>query len=200
MNSKKLSKILVILLFVLYLVLLTWVVIFKCAIPKEILGNECQLNPIKFGPVIQEYMDASLKERFLFQFTHPTDAIKVVTEFLLNIAVFIPLGIIFPLMIKKSKWWLNLITGFLISVLIEIIQLLTAFGGFEIYDLIANTLGTILGGFIYNLLIKIIKEEKQTKVINITCIISFIIFVPILIYSLYSLISNFDYIIYRISY
>ena len=200
MNSKRLSKILVSLLFVLYLALLTWVVIFKCAIPKEILGNECSLDPIKFGPVIQEYMDSSLKERFLFQFTHPTNAAKVIVEFVLNIVVFIPLGVIFSTLINKSKWWINLLTGLSISICVELIQLITSFGGFEIYDLIANTFGTILGGVIYSLLIKAIKEEQQIKVINITCLVSFIIFVPIFIYAIYSMVNNFEYISYRISY
>ena len=59
---------------------------------------------------------------------------------LLNVAMFIPLGILLPLLTKNyRKWYLVLAEGFGTSLLIEIVQYITARGLFDVDDLFNNT-------------------------------------------------------------
>ena len=65
---------------------------------------------------------------------------------LLNIALFVPLGILLPLIWKKlQRWYLMLAAGFGTSLFIEISQLLKGSGLFDVDDLFTNTLGTMVG-------------------------------------------------------
>ena len=65
---------------------------------------------------------------------------------LLNIALFVPLGFLLPLLSKLfRKWYLSLGAGFGASLLIELTQLLTARGMCDVDDLFTNTLGAMLG-------------------------------------------------------
>ena len=65
---------------------------------------------------------------------------------LLNIALFVPLGVLLPLLWKPfRKWYAALGAGFGVSLLIELTQLLTARGMCDVDDLFTNTLGAMLG-------------------------------------------------------
>ena len=65
---------------------------------------------------------------------------------LLNIALFVPLGFLLPLLSKLfRKWYATLSAGFVVSLLIELTQLLTARGMCDVDDLFTNTLGAMLG-------------------------------------------------------
>jgi len=83
------------------------------------------------------------------------DMIAGLTETLLNVVLFIPMGFMLPLLwkcfcsLKKT-----VLFGFLVSAGIEILQIFT-FRTTDINDLITNTAGTLLG---YLLVIKICKK------------------------------------------
>lgn len=65
---------------------------------------------------------------------------------LLNVAVFVPLGILLPLMFKPfRRWYVVLLVGLGSSFLIEAAQFQMARGTADVDDLFANTLGTMLG-------------------------------------------------------
>ncbi len=65
---------------------------------------------------------------------------------LLNVAMFVPLGILLPLLCPKlEKWYAVIGTGFCLSVVIELIQLWRCIGVCDVDDLFANTLGTVTG-------------------------------------------------------
>ena len=187
-------------LLMLYLVLLVWVVVFKCAIPREIMGNLFESDPLKFGPVIGEYMELDLYHRFIFDFVRPDKAYEIFNDALLNILVFIPMGLLVALVAKKYKKTMPIITSFILSLSIELFQLFTAFGSFSFIDLLSNVIGGILGMLLYLLLMRIVTQENVNKVIYHTCIISFVIFIPVLIFAIVQTSLNFEYIIYRFSY
>lgn len=72
-----------------------------------------------------------------------------------NILMMIPLGILLYILwmpFRKIKWML--IAGFLISLLIECIQLITRLGKFETDDIINNVIGTWIGFVICKVLDK----------------------------------------------
>ena len=61
-----------------------------------------------------------------------------------NVLLFIPIGFLLPMVIKKPVW-LSPIIGIGISVIIELIQLLTHRGLCETDDVISNTIGFLIG-------------------------------------------------------
>jgi len=65
---------------------------------------------------------------------------------LLNIGMFVPLGILLPLLSGKlRKWYWMLPAGFLTTLTIEIIQYISCKGLCDVDDLFANTLGAMIG-------------------------------------------------------
>lgn len=67
---------------------------------------------------------------------------------LLNIAMFVPLGFLLPLLnCGFRKWYVTIPAGFGTSLTIELIQLAFASGVFDVDDLFCNTLGAAFGFF-----------------------------------------------------
>lgn len=70
-----------------------------------------------------------------------------------NILAFVPFGLILPLVFKKksTRYYghITLLWSFLLSLFIEIIQILSAVGTFDVDDLLLNTLGGFVGYIVY---------------------------------------------------
>lgn len=67
-----------------------------------------------------------------------------------NAIAFIPLGILLPIILEKMKKWnMCVLMGFLLSLFIEISQLVLKCGICQVEDLIMNTVGTFIGYMIY---------------------------------------------------
>lgn len=67
---------------------------------------------------------------------------------LLNVALFVPLGGLLPLLWQKCrKWYVTLPIGFGASLAIELVQLAFCLGSCDVDDLFTNTLGAIIGYF-----------------------------------------------------
>ena len=67
-----------------------------------------------------------------------------------NIVVFIPIGLFLPKLIKRCKnILLTTLLTFEVSLVVELIQLITKVGSFDVDDLFLNTLGGVLGYIIY---------------------------------------------------
>ncbi|MCQ2567746.1 MAG: VanZ family protein [Mogibacterium sp.] len=68
----------------------------------------------------------------------------------LNVLLFVPLGHLVPsIMMRFDRWWKVLLLGFMSSLLIETVQLITKLGWFDASDLLHNTLGALMGYWIY---------------------------------------------------
>jgi hypothetical protein len=67
-------------------------------------------------------------------------------EFLANIAMFVPLGLLTALVLDRRRWWLLLVVGTAFSGLIELSQLLFLPERYPDWrDLVSNTIGFLLG-------------------------------------------------------
>lgn len=89
---------------------------------------------------------------------------------ILNLVLFVPLGFFLPLLYKKYHHIKNVVlTGFLFSLSIEIIQMF-GWGATDINDLIINTVGACLGYLIYYLVSKILpinfRKRLQSENVN----------------------------------
>lgn len=72
-----------------------------------------------------------------------------------NVLLFIPLGII-----AGNLWkWKCILVGMGISLLVELLQLITARGLFEFDDIVHNTLGTLIGVSIYEFCVILIRKR-----------------------------------------
>lgn len=81
---------------------------------------------------------------------------------LLNIAMFVPLGVLLPLLVRKArKWYVMLPAGFLTSLAIEVIQYVSYRGLFDVDDLFTNTLGAMIGFWLVMVILTI--REKKWK-------------------------------------
>ena len=186
MNNKEIKKlnILSIILFCIYILLLIWIVLLKCNIYLSITNGYF------------EFKTLTLKERFdyyLIPFIDyiNNDSTQTFIKFkdgILNVIVFIPLGLYLSFFIKNNKFIKVIFYTFLISLLFEIIQLFSLLGSFQTEDLILNTFSGLLGYIIY----KIIYKEKNIKVLNILSLICIIILTPILIYGVINTINMID--------
>lgn len=82
----------------------------------------------------------------------------------LNALLFVPYGFLLEWLVKRPPWLRFLLVtccGFLTSLFIEIMQLQSGRGYFELNDLVTNTIGCGLGAMGAQLLISITKESKK---------------------------------------
>ena len=71
-----------------------------------------------------------------------------------NIGWFIPFGLLLPVLLKRKSFGRVVVSGFLFSLIIESLQFFFRKGVAELDDLILNTLGVVIGYFLYKWLKK----------------------------------------------
>ena len=79
---------------------------------------------------------------------------RISMNFIGNIILFIPVGVLLPMVMGWEQPWKTMATGTGFSLLIEGIQFITAKGCFDLDDVLLNCVGTIIGYIGYWLLIK----------------------------------------------
>ncbi len=118
-------------LFILYLLVIGYVTIFSCS---ERRSTEILL---KFDSI-----EEALRRHSLEPLEH----------LWLNIVMFIPVGLLFPLIDHRlSKWRYVLPLGLMLTTIIETTQLLMRLGQCDLEDIAANTLGACIGLLLYKL-------------------------------------------------
>ena len=80
---------------------------------------------------------------------------------ILNILMFVPIGFMMPLLIKKcERWYITYLVGFCITLFIETLQLISKRGIFEVDDIVNNTLGCVIGYGIVMIFLSLFKRKK----------------------------------------
>ena len=70
-----------------------------------------------------------------------------------NILAFVPFGLFFPLLSRKNRgFWKVALISFEVSLLVELIQLVTRVGSCDVDDMILNTLGGMIGHLCFKIL------------------------------------------------
>lgn len=69
----------------------------------------------------------------------------LIPESIMNVMVFVPLGLLLSSVSRNLKWWMVLLIGFGVSVSIEVLQYFCHKGFSEIDDVFHNTLGCAIG-------------------------------------------------------
>ncbi|WP_422485422.1 VanZ family protein [Gudongella sp. DL1XJH-153] len=145
-KTNKLTKI----LFVIYLIALFWIIIFKFDIPFSNLGYMRNVNLIPFSEslIINGKLDFK--------------------EMVMNAVIFLPLGIYVEALFKKYTIGRKILFILFISFICEISQFILGVGASDITDIINNVLGGIIGLVIYKGIVKIMKSGvKAQRFINV---------------------------------
>ena len=70
-------------------------------------------------------------------------------QVILNVLVFVPVGVLLGCASDRMKWWKVLLYGASFSILIEVLQYVTRRGYAEFDDVFNNTLGCLVGFVLY---------------------------------------------------
>lgn len=87
---------------------------------------------------------------------------SVVINLLGNIVAFMPFGALIRWVInRKTRWYQATAYTFLFSLCVELLQLVAKVGVFDVDDLILNTLGGLMGFWVYYLLLLINRRRER---------------------------------------
>ena len=147
MNKVRRNDTLTLILFIIYVLVLIWIILFKLHFSFAEMDRVRDINLIPFQD----------------------SAVFGANEFY-NILFFIPFGIYICML--KNKWFFTtkVIIIVCFSLSFEILQLIFAIGRTDVTDLLCNTLGGITGVGVYELLFKILKN-RTNKVMNIVFLV-----------------------------
>ena len=73
----------------------------------------------------------------------------LIPEVFWNVVLFFPVGWILSTCLPRKREWWSVVIGMLLSIGIEVTQLITRRGLFEFDDIFNNTLGTLIGWLMY---------------------------------------------------
>lgn len=132
-----------------YMLCLIWIITFKCNMVQVVAESRYFAEKLSLTERIL---------RFASEFHGTTNS-----EFIVNILIFIPLGLSTPFLFEKRPFLSAILCGFTVSLALEISQLLIAIGAFAYMDIFTNTLGAILGAIMY-LYFRERVTEKQVEV------------------------------------
>lgn len=107
-----------------------------------------------------------------------------ISEIILNVLIFVPLGIYTGVLFKRWNFAKKLFIFFLVSFIVEALQFILAVGAFDITDIITNTSGGIIGLLIFKAIEKafdnIVKAQKFINIIAATATVLIIVFLLLL--------------------
>lgn len=137
-NRKHYSRrVIVDILFIAYILILLRITVLRSGFSeKELLSGE--INFIPFADLIAVSGQSFI--RFLYLFIG-------------NILWFLPLGA-YICGVKKCRLYIAVLSGFVLSLIIEIMQYIFGTGVSELDDLILNTAGALIGGVVSNIVFK----------------------------------------------
>ena len=107
----------------------------------------------------------TVAERFVHATSQLTLQDGTMTEMILNVFIFIPFGILIPLLRGRAAPIITTALALLSTFFIECLQLLLCFGWFTYSDLMLNTAGAVLGIIIYTVFVKRVNEEHKKTIL-----------------------------------
>lgn len=130
-----------------YLLVMTWVILFKMAPPGSwfSLAGERSVHLLPF------------------QDWRADNAAIVRRDLLDNILVFVPLGILVNALWHEKPLWKRVLPGVGVSLCYEALQFALAIGRSDSTDLLANTLGAVLGIALCQVFWLALKKEERVK-------------------------------------
>jgi glycopeptide antibiotics resistance protein len=161
-DSIKVNK-LTMTLFIIYLIALLWILVFKLGVRFAYMENRrVNLIPFREPLILNGKIDLG--------------------EMILNTVIFIPLGIYAGILFERWNFGKKVFLFFLTSLTIEMLQFIFRVGAFDITDIITNTFGGIVGLMIFKTIEKVFNNTSRAKkFINIISAIGTVIMTLLLL-------------------
>lgn len=131
-------------LFIIYLLILCWVLVLKLGVSFSYMG-ERRVNLLPFADYVATHGRIDK------------------TEMVLNVLVFIPLGMYIALLFTSRSFAGRMVRIFLVSVGIECLQWVLGTGAFDTTDIVTNSLGGMIGLITVVLLIQLTKQPGKVQ-------------------------------------
>lgn len=137
-------------LFIIYLIALFWIILFKFNVSFSNLGYMRSVNLIPFNESL--IINGKIH----------------LGEIIMNAVIFIPFGIYIGVLFKRWTTGKKLLFILSISLTCEVLQFILGIGASDITDVITNTLGGIIGLVIYKGIEKLFKDNiRAQRFINV---------------------------------
>lgn len=147
------TRIAVRILFCIYFIFLIKIILFKYPANIAISALKAgEMPPLSVRIESANFMPTKTISRFLFV----SKNFRVSAENLLgNIAIFVPLGFLLPIILRRKVHTLKsvVITSFFVSLAMETSQLVFNLGIFDVDDIMLNMLGAVIGYIIYRIFV-----------------------------------------------
>jgi glycopeptide antibiotics resistance protein len=151
-------------LFTIYLLSLLWILLLKLGVRFSYMESR-SINFIPFREFVLYNSKGDL------------------AEIILNVVIFIPLGIYVGLLFFRWSFVKKLIFFLLISLMFEVLQFALSIGAFDITDLITNTFGGMIGLLLFKAIEVLFKNPvKAQKFINIVAAVSSVVMLLFLLF------------------
>ena len=142
-NKKKSTGIraFAVVLFIIYFVVLFYFLFFSEEMGRTYLEREYHYNLVPFHEI----------KRFI-QYYEVLGMPAVLLNLAGNVAAFVPFGFFLPVFVERCRKFLNTtFYSFELSLLVELIQLISKVGSFDVDDIILNTIGGAIGYIVYKI-------------------------------------------------
>ncbi len=151
-NSKKHTF--AILLFLIYFVVLFYFLFFSEKLGRTFSERSYHYNLIPF-----------LEIRRFIRYHKILGFEAVLLNIVGNIVAFSPFGFFLPIFSRRCRYfWNTVFYSFELSLLVELIQLVTKVGSFDVDDLLLNTIGGACGFFSYKIFIWLIRKIEKGNI------------------------------------
>jgi glycopeptide antibiotics resistance protein len=149
-------------LLIAYLLVLVWVLLFKLGVQFSYM-DERRVNLVPFRQVLTGQGRLDLAET------------------LLNILIFVPLGLYVAILFRRWTLGARIILVLIASVLLEGLQFVARIGAFDATDLVNNWVGGLFGLFLFMAMEKILgSSERAQKIVNILATLATVLVVGLL--------------------
>jgi glycopeptide antibiotics resistance protein len=149
-------------LFSIYLLALFWILLLKLGVQFSYMGTR-SVNLIPFAQPLISNGKADL------------------SEVILNVVIFVPLGIYAGILFNRWSFGGRVFFCFLMSLMFEGLQFVLNVGAFDITDLITNTSGGVIGLMVFALIDKLFSDRVRAhKFINVVAAIGTAVMISLL--------------------
>lgn len=150
-------------LFIIYLLVLVWIIVFKM---EFLIGDINDMQNVNLDPYSAP---ARINGEVVYE------------EIIFNILAFLPFGMYLEILFRKWNIYQNILVFLLVSLSFEVVQYIFSIGASDITDVINNVFGGIIGMILFKLLNFFIRDNHRAhKIINIISGVGTLIVVVIL--------------------
>lgn len=152
-KQKKKEKMVFRILFAIYVLLVIYFLFFAEMTGRTLSDRTYHYNLVLFKEI----------KRFIV-YRNQLGAFAVTANLLGNVLIFLPFGMLVPFLTKRFKkfWGVALLT-FELSVLVELVQLVTKVGSCDVDDILLNTIGGMLGFVCYAIAVRCRRKVHYGK-------------------------------------